>query len=165
MGLAIAVALVWMVAPPLGGLVVPHYPKLEGLLSIPACLITVAIIHWRAIAARNSPDETPLNRQLVHVLLFGQWFQIFFLIARYFLLGPWGPESPAVLSGYWTIIAGLTSATLLPALWPTAVGFGISCIGGIMDPSRAYLWGSVGSVVMLVNSVHIIKKLRNQRAS
>jgi hypothetical protein len=165
MGLAVAVAVVWMIAPPLGGLLVPHYPKLEGLLSIPACLITIAIIWRRARAARNSTDETPLNRQLVHVLLFGQGFQVFFLLARYFLLGPWGPESPAVLSGYWTIIAGVAAASMIPSLWPTAVGFGISCLGGIMDPTHAYLWGSVGAVVMLVNSVHIIKTLRNQQAA
>ncbi len=165
MWLALLIGVVWVVSPNLGGVLLSHFPHSEGLMTVPACLFTMALAGLFARRWKDSNQDTPLNQQLVRMVLAGMGLQVVVLLAGYALAGPWPPAIVGLQAGYWGVIATVGAAALLPSLWPTAAGYVVGAAGALLHPEHRYLWVTATNALFVANSLWIMKKLHRERSA
>jgi hypothetical protein len=127
----------------------------------------LSIISIIVVALRTRPEHrTPLNQQIARVLLFGMSFQVAAAFVLLVVLEvPVGDRGSALLLGYWGLLAGVIASTLLPAVWPSVVGYFVFATVAWRWPAYRDLFGSLGNLMLFVNLVWLFRRQRRELAA
>lgn len=148
---AFSLGTLWVLGPLLGGLVVPRFPELETVATVPVTLFSVFFV-VAIILKIPAAEQTPLNRQIAHLLVFGMSVQALGLPFVRFGLGlELGRFAVPAMLAYWSLMCGAIAAALVRPVWPAAVGF-LACGWLAFErPEWRFVVGALGNVLLLVN--------------
>ncbi len=155
--IALGGAVMWVIAPLVGRPMIARWPHYEmPFSSIVSGLSTVALlfVQWRTKGVR-----TPLNEQLLRVMLFSMGAQTAALLGLYFALGDAGAMVAPVLAFFWFVLAGIIAAAFLTQLWWTAAGYLLVSVFSAAFPPWRYEIIALGNVVLAVNVSFLLKRL------
>jgi serine/threonine-protein kinase len=162
----LTLGVLWVVAPGLRFLMGPRVLiQNDVLAAIPVAVLS--IISIIVVALRTRPEHrTPLNQQIARVLLFGMSFQVAAAFVLLVVLEvPVGDRGSALLLGYWGLLAGVIASTLLPAVWPSVVGYFVFATVAWRWPAYRDLFGSLGNLMLFVNLVWLFRRQRRELAA
>ncbi|MDP1825962.1 MAG: serine/threonine-protein kinase [Archangium sp.] len=152
---SVVVGAIWAVSPMLGAVVLPRYGDFEMISTAPLALLSAVVI---AVSAFRTKARTKLNGQLLAVVLFGMVVQATFVTSWYLANGDLGRYAVPVLSGFWFVVSGVITVSLLPPMWPTALAYLLSSLGALWWPELRFVFASTGNLALIINAIAVFRR-------
>ncbi|MBL8957995.1 MAG: hypothetical protein JNK82_44890, partial [Myxococcaceae bacterium] len=111
-------------------------------------------------ARRNTQERSPLNRQLLRLMVYAVSVLGVGLVAVRFTVGDLGPNIVPLMLAFWFVLAGVIAATMLPGATPSAVGYLGACFFAWAVPPLRYEAVALSNVVLLGNAVWLLRRQR-----
>jgi hypothetical protein len=161
--LALVIGGIWVVLPVIGNRWVEIPPGAELVRSAPVALLCAVILTGVGIYSRkNSRAWTPLNRQLLRIVVFAMVMQAVLCTLTYLLGFESTPRLLALLPAYWSFVAGLVAVSIFPSVWPTALAYLCAAIAVWHWPEQRYAITTVPSVILGLNALSISRAQRRR---
>ena len=136
LSVAVAIGIVWTFSPLFGAHVAQRWPQYELVSSTPVSLLSALALLF--LGHFVTEGKTPLNLQLVRIVVFAMLVQSVGIVGSYLTFGDLGPRGLTVLCAYWFVIVGMITVSLMPRIWPTAVGYFVAMFATFRWPDHRY---------------------------
>ena len=160
LGVGVAIGLLWTCSPLFGGQMALRWPQYELVSSTPVSLFSAAVLLFLGHVVKEG--KTPLNRQLVRIVVFAMLAQSVGILGYFLAFGDLGPRGLAALSAYWFVISGVVTVAFMPMIWPTALGYLLALVGTLRWPEYRYEIIALANATFCVNSFFMLIKYKHE---